>query len=69
MTVVAKKELIYIFPFGFCAYLCGLVFIDRYRVDKAKNTMNDAMERLKQNKIKLWIFPEGIKFNLLSLKI
>lgn len=64
MTVVAKKELLYIMPFGLCAYKCGLVFIDRYRVDKAKNTMNEAMERLKQNKIKLWIFPEGKKFNI-----
>jgi lysophosphatidate acyltransferase len=58
-TVVAKRELLYIFPFGLCAYLCGLVFIDRYAVDKAKNTLNTAMEGLKRNNIKLWVFPEG----------
>ncbi|KAG5682761.1 hypothetical protein PVAND_012094 [Polypedilum vanderplanki] len=62
-TVVAKRELLYIPPFGLCAYLCGLVFIDRYATDKAKNTMNQAMERLKRNNIKLWIFPEGTRRN------
>jgi lysophosphatidate acyltransferase len=63
-TVVAKKELIYVSgPFGFCAYLCGLIFIDRYRVDRAKNRMNEAMEELKKKNIKLWIFPEGTRRN------
>lgn len=62
-TVVAKKELLYVFPFGFCAYLCGLIFIDRHQVDKAKNTMNEAMHELKKKNIKLWIFPEGTRRN------
>lgn len=62
-TVVAKRELLYVWPFGLCAYLCGLIFIDRYRVDKAKNTMNDAMLELKKKNIKLWIFPEGTRKN------
>lgn len=62
-TVVAKRELLYVWPFGLCAYLCGLVFIDRYRVDKAKNTMNEAMLELKKKNIKLWIFPEGTRRN------
>lgn len=62
-TVVAKRQLLYVFPFGICAYLCGLIFIDRYRVEKAKSTMNEAMEKLKENNIKLWIFPEGTRRN------
>lgn len=58
-TIVAKRELLYVGPFGIAAYLCGLVFIDRVNTDKSKNTLNEAMDQLKKNKTKLWIFPEG----------
>lgn len=58
-TVVAKRELLYVWPFGVCAWLCGLIFIDRYAAEKAKDTMNKAMEKLKKSRIKLWVFPEG----------
>jgi 1-acyl-sn-glycerol-3-phosphate acyltransferase len=46
-------------PFGLCAWLCGLIFIDRVHPDKAKDTMNQSVELLKREKIKLWVFPEG----------
>lgn len=62
-TVVAKRELLYVWPFGLCAWLCGLVFIDRYSADKAKTAMNTALEKLKKDNIKLWIFPEGTRRN------
>jgi lysophosphatidate acyltransferase len=65
-TVVAKRELLYVWPFGLCAYLCGLIFIDRYATEKAKDTMNQAIERLKLNNIKLWVFPEGEHINLVE---
>lgn len=58
-TVVAKRELLYAWPFGVCAWLCGLIFIDRYAADRAKKTMTNAMDRLKKEDIKLWVFPEG----------
>lgn len=62
-TVVAKRELLYVWPFGICAWLCGLVFIDRYAADRAKVTMSSAMEKLKKDNTKLWIFPEGTRRN------
>lgn len=62
-TVVAKRELLYAVPFSFAAWLCGLVFIDRKHPEKAKSSMNDAMDFLKNNRIKLWIFPEGTRRN------
>lgn len=62
-TVVAKRELLYVWPFGVCAWLCGLIFIDRYAAENAKKTMNKAMERLKKDDIKLWVFPEGTRRN------
>jgi len=58
MTAIAKKELLYAGTFGTAAYLAGLVFIDR-NSSKGKEQMNKAMEKLKKENIKLWIFPEG----------
>lgn len=62
-TVVAKRELLYVWPFGICAWLCGLIFIDRYAADKAKEAMNKSMSKLKRENIKLWVFPEGTRRN------
>lgn len=58
-TVVAKRELLFVGPFGIAAYLSGLIFIDRLNREKSMNTLNEAMEQLKKNKTKLWVFPEG----------
>jgi len=66
-TVVAKKELLYVFPFSLAAWLCGLVFIDRKHAEKAKESINNAMAILKNNRIKLWIFPEGTRRNTREL--
>lgn len=62
-TVVAKRELFYAWPFGLAAWLCGLIFIDRMQSDKARNSLCDATDLIKQKKIKLWIFPEGTRRN------
>ncbi|CAG9815801.1 unnamed protein product [Phaedon cochleariae] len=62
-TVIAKRELLFAGPFGLASYLCGLIFIPRIQTDKAKNIMNEAANRLKSDKIKLWVFPEGTRRN------
>lgn len=62
-TVVAKKELLFAFPFSLAAWLCGLIFIDRKHADRAKASINDSADYLKNNRIKLWIFPEGTRRN------
>ncbi|CAO1385279.1 unnamed protein product [Diamesa serratosioi] len=62
-TVVAKRELMFVGPFGIAAYLSGLVFIDRLNAEKSRNTLNEAMAQLKENKTKLWVFPEGTRRN------
>ena len=59
MTAIAKKELLYAGSFGPAAYLAGLVFIDR-NSSKGREAMNKAMEKLKEDNVKLWVFPEGI---------
>ena len=50
-TVVAKKELMYIWPFGLGAWLAGLIFIDRVNTEKARNTMNEAAEEIKKKNV------------------
>lgn len=63
MTVIAKRELMYVGSFGVAAWLAGLTFIDRKPGGKAGQAMNDAMVKLKKKKIKLWVFPEGTRRN------
>lgn len=58
LTIIAKKTLIYVPFFGMAAYLTDVIFIDRHS-STAKETMNNAMKRLKEKNIKLWIFSEG----------
>lgn len=48
-------------PFGIGAWLCGLVFINKDSPDRGKQKMNDTMEKLKKEKTKLWVFPEGYR--------
>ncbi|KAL5275420.1 hypothetical protein ACFFRR_001350 [Megaselia abdita] len=62
-TVVAKKEIFYAWPFGLAAWLAGLIFIDRVRSEKARNTLNSANRLIKSKKIKVWVFPEGTRRN------
>lgn len=61
MTVIARMLLLFAGPFGFGAWLCGLVFINKDSPDRGKQKMNHAMEQLKKQKTKLWVFPEGYR--------
>ncbi|XP_056632303.1 1-acyl-sn-glycerol-3-phosphate acyltransferase alpha [Diorhabda carinulata] len=62
-TVIAKKELLYAGPFGLAAYLCGIIFIPRLQGARAKVIMNEAAKKIKTDKIKLWVYPEGTRRN------
>ena len=63
MTVIAKRELLFVGSFGIAMFLAGLTFIDRKSGEKAGQAMNEAMEDLKKKNIKLWVFPEGTRRN------
>ncbi|KAH9645864.1 hypothetical protein HF086_010063 [Spodoptera exigua] len=67
-TVVAKRPLMFTGAFGFGAWLSGLVFIDRLRTERARQLMKDATARVIKEKTKLWIFPEGARFNKGSIQ-
>ncbi|KAJ2946499.1 hypothetical protein O0L34_g12548 [Tuta absoluta] len=61
MTVIAKKEIFYVWPFGLTAYLAGVVFIDRNNSKKAYKTLEKTSEVMVKNKTKIWLFPEGTR--------
>ncbi|XP_074653967.1 1-acyl-sn-glycerol-3-phosphate acyltransferase alpha-like [Tubulanus polymorphus] len=62
-TTIAKKVLKFAGPFGLTAYLSGTIFIDRLNHERAKGTMDETAKKIKNDKIKVWIFPEGTRNN------
>lgn len=60
-TVVAKKELLYAFPFGLAAYLWGTLYINRSNKSDALDKLNQESIAIQQNAAKLLFFPEGTR--------
>jgi lysophosphatidate acyltransferase len=50
-TVVAKKELMYLFPFSFGIYLWGTIFIDRKSTKDAHQTLDVQSEEIIQKQV------------------
>lgn len=60
-TVVAKREVFYLFPFGLAAYLWGTLYIDRSNKTDAKNRLNQESRAIREHDAKLLLFPEGTR--------
>lgn len=58
-AILGRMAVMFLGSAGLVAWLCGTIFIDTSSGDRGKQKMNDAMERLKREKTKLLIFPEG----------
>ncbi|XP_012254396.2 1-acyl-sn-glycerol-3-phosphate acyltransferase beta [Athalia rosae] len=58
-TVISKKEILYLGPFGLASWLWGTIFIDRLQAEHARNTMNSTADIINNRKAKLCLFPEG----------
>ncbi|GAB1861077.1 1-acyl-sn-glycerol-3-phosphate acyltransferase [Camponotus japonicus] len=58
-TVISKKEIMYLGPFGLATWLWGTVFIDRKNVEEAQRIINATAESIRLAKRKLLLFPEG----------
>jgi len=61
-TILAKKELLLAGTFGVAAWLCGIVFVDRLNPQSARQTMQKIVEAIVNDKLKLFIFPEGTRY-------
>lgn len=60
-TPLAKKELFYTGPFGIAIWLCGITFIDRLHPEKSRNTMKQLAQRINDENLRVWIYPEGTR--------
>ncbi|CAF2399573.1 unnamed protein product [Rotaria sp. Silwood2] len=60
-TILAKKELLWVVPFGISSWLAGVEFIDRKNRQQASETMFYIMKKIQNKSLRLWIFPEGTR--------
>lgn len=60
-TVVAKKAVLYLLPFGIPCWLWGTIFIDRHNRATSQNTINKESIAIREKQAKLLFFPEGTR--------
>jgi len=60
-TVISKKEISYIWPFGLAAWLWGTIFIDRLNGSKARESIMKTGEIIRHRKARVLMFPEGTR--------
>ncbi len=58
---VGKKSLKWIPFFGQMYWLTGNILIDRANSNKAMNTIELTADKIKRNKLSIWMFPEGTR--------
>ncbi|XP_054270188.1 1-acyl-sn-glycerol-3-phosphate acyltransferase alpha-like [Macrosteles quadrilineatus] len=58
---VARKEIFYYWPFGLSIWLSGIIFIDRNNGRESNKKLMSAIDKVKDQKIKLVMFPEGTR--------
>lgn len=50
-TVISKREIFYLWPFGLASWLWGTVFINRTRAKDAQETVNQAAKTIKTRQV------------------
>ncbi|KAK4881583.1 hypothetical protein RN001_004902 [Aquatica leii] len=60
-TVISKKEVFYLWPFGLATWLWGTIFIDRLNSKKAQSTVNSIGKIIRERKARVLMFPEGTR--------
>lgn len=60
-TVISKKEIFYIWPFGLAAWLWGTIFIDRLNAEKAQGQINSTGRTIRERQARVLMFPEGTR--------
>ncbi|XP_066259313.1 1-acyl-sn-glycerol-3-phosphate acyltransferase alpha [Euwallacea similis] len=59
-TVISKKEIFYIQPFGLASWLWGTIFINRGSKN-AQDAVNETGAIIRQRKARVLMFPEGTR--------
>lgn len=60
-VTIGKKSLKFIPFFGQLYWLAGNILIDRNNKSKAVGTMQGAVDKIKQQQLSVWVFPEGTR--------
>ena len=60
-VTIGKKSLKWIPFFGQLYWLAGNILIDRANRSKAVGTMQGAVDHIQQDKVSVWVFPEGTR--------
>nr|WP_086939723.1 1-acylglycerol-3-phosphate O-acyltransferase [Thaumasiovibrio occultus] len=60
-VTVGKKSLLWLPLFGQLYWLTGNILIDRNNRSKAVGTIGQVVEKIKQDKVSIWMFPEGTR--------
>ncbi|WP_392565750.1 1-acylglycerol-3-phosphate O-acyltransferase [Utexia brackfieldae] len=60
-VTVGKKSLVWIPFFGQLYYLTGNILIDRDNKSKARDTITQVVNEIKNRQISIWMFPEGTR--------
>ncbi|TCN90623.1 1-acylglycerol-3-phosphate O-acyltransferase [Shewanella fodinae] len=58
---LGKKSLLWIPLFGIIYWLSGNILIDRNNRSRAVATLSKVARKIKQNRLSLWVFPEGTR--------
>lgn len=61
VVTVGKKSLVWVPLFGMLYWLSGNILIDRDNKSKAKGTIAQIAEKIKQRHVSVWMFPEGTR--------
>lgn len=51
-TVISKKEIFYLWPFGLASWLWGTIFIDRLNAEKAQDVVNSTGKTIRSSKVR-----------------
>ena len=61
LSILGKKEIYYLGPFGLACYYAGMTFIDRKKRSDALNTLTEAVIQNKRQGLPVLVFPEGTR--------
>lgn len=61
LSILGKKELYYLGPFGLACYYGGMTFIDRKRSSDALKSLTEAVIKNKDLDLPVLVFPEGTR--------
>ena len=61
LVSVMKREIWLGLPFALAAWLCGQIFIDRSNPTRARESLARAQQRMCDERLAVWFFPEGTR--------